>query len=80
MTRVVHTRTFRSGNSQAVRLPREVAFEDEQELVIVRSGDVMTIYPAAASIAEMIARLQALPAPPAIEEREEEELPERSGL
>jgi hypothetical protein len=40
----------------------------------------MTIYPAAASIAEMIARLQALPAPPAIEEREEEELPERSGL
>jgi antitoxin VapB len=80
MTTVVHTRTFRSGNSQAVRLPREVAFGDDEELVIVRSGDVMTIYPAATSIPEMIARLQALPAPPAIEERDDEELPEREGL
>ena len=35
---------------------------------------------AATSIPEMIARLDALPRPPSIEERDEEELPEREGL
>ena len=77
---IARTRTFRSGNSEAVRLPRDVAFGDGVELVIVRSGDVMTIYPATASIPAMIERLRALPAPPTIERRDEEELPERRGL
>lgn len=74
------TRTFRSGNSEAVRLPKDVAFGEDVELVIVRSGDVLTLYPAATSIPEMIARLAALPAPPSIEARDEEELPERPRL
>jgi antitoxin VapB len=77
---VARTRTFRSGNSEAVRLPKDVAFGDDVELVIVRSGDVMTIYPAEMSIAEMVDRLRALPAPPGIERRDDEELPEREGL
>lgn len=77
---IARTRTFRSGNSEAVRLPRDVAFGENVELVIVRSGDVMTIYPAATTIPAMIARLHALPAPPDIEQRDEEELPERKGL
>ena len=77
---VVRTRTFRSGNSEAIRLPRDVAFGEDVELVIVRSGDVMTIYPAATSIPEMIARLRSLPAPPNIETHDDEEIPERSGL
>jgi antitoxin VapB len=77
---VARTRTFRSGNSEAVRLPKDVAFGDDVELVIVRSGDVMTIYPAEMSIAEMFDRLRALPAPPGIERRDDEELPEREGL
>jgi antitoxin VapB len=77
---VVRTRTFRSGNSQAIRLPRGVAFGEDVELMIVRSGDVMTIYPVAASIPEMIAQLRALPAPPRVEQRDEEESPERPGL
>jgi antitoxin VapB len=64
---VVRTRTFRSSNSEAVRLPKDVAFGEDVELVIVRSGDVMTIYPAKSSISEMIARLRALPVPPMIE-------------
>jgi antitoxin VapB len=76
----VRSRTFRSGNSVAIRLPRDVAFGEGVELFIVRSGDVMTIYRAAASIPEMIARLDALPAPPTIERREEEQLPERAQL
>ena len=77
---VTKTRTFRSGNSEAVRLPKNVAFGEDVELVVVRSGDVLTLYPAAISIPEMIARLKALPVPPFIEERDDEELPERVGL
>ena len=77
---VTKTRTFRSGNSEAVRLPKDVAFGEEVELVIVRSGDVLTLYRAATSIPEMIARLKALPVPPSIEKRDDEELPEREGL
>lgn len=77
---VAKTRTFRSGNSEAVRLPKGVAFGEDVELVLVRSGDVLTVYPAATSIPEMIARLEALPVPPSIEERDDEELPERAGL
>ena len=63
-----------------MRLPKEVAFGDNVELTIVRSGDVMTIYPAATSVTDMIARLRELPVPPAIERRDDEELPERPGL
>lgn len=74
------TKTFRSGNSEALRLPRNVAFGEDVELVIVRSGDVMTIYPAATSVAAMVARLKKLPAPPTIGQRDVEEIPERSGL
>jgi antitoxin VapB len=77
---VARSRTFRSGNSEAIRLPRDVAFGPDVELVIVRSGDVMTIYPAAMSIPAMIKRLRSLPAPPTIERRDDEELPERPGL
>jgi antitoxin VapB len=77
---VARSRTFRSGNSEAIRLPRDVAFGPDVELVIVRSGDVMTIYPAAMSIPTMIKRLRSLPAPPTIERRDDEELPERPGL
>jgi len=74
------SRTFRSGNSEAIRLPRDVAFGEDVELVIVRSGDVMTIYPAATTIPEMLARLRELPAPSYIEQRDDEELPERPGI
>ena len=72
---VAKTRTFRSGNSEAVRLPKDVAFGEDIALVIVRSGDVLTLYPAATSIPEMITRLEALPVPPSIEARDDEELP-----
>jgi antitoxin VapB len=77
---IARSRTFRSGNSEAIRLPRDVAFGEDVELVIVRSGDVMTIYPAAASIPEMVARLRELPVPPNIEVRDQEDIPERTRL
>ena len=77
---IARSRTFRSGNSEAVRLPKDVAFGENVELVIVRSGDVMTIYPAATTIPEMVAMLRELLAPPYIERRDDAELPDRDGL
>jgi antitoxin VapB len=77
---IARSRTFRSGNSEAVRLPKDVAFGEDVELVIVRSGEVMTIYPAQTSVAEMVDRLRAMPVPPEIERRDDEHLPERTGL
>lgn len=76
----VTSKTFRSGNSQAVRLPREIAYDDGVELTIVRTGDVITMTPKRPSIAEMLAKLEALPGPTSIEVRDTEEIPERPGL
>jgi len=77
---IARTRTFRSGNSEAVRLPKDVAFGDDVELVLVRSGDVVTMYPAGLTIPAMLQRLQALPRPRTIERRDDEPLPDRPGL
>ncbi|MBC7768950.1 MAG: AbrB/MazE/SpoVT family DNA-binding domain-containing protein [Phycisphaerales bacterium] len=77
---IAKSKTFRSGNSEAVRLPKEVAFGDGVELIVVRSGDVVTLYPATLTLAEMAERLAGLPAPSSIERRDEEELPERRSL
>ena len=74
------SRTFRSGNSEAVRLPKDVAFGREVELTIVRSGDVLTIFPRQPPIGELIKRLAKLPKPSDIEVRDDETLPERPGL
>jgi antitoxin VapB len=77
---IINTRTFRSGNSEAVRLPRDLAFGSDVELTLIRSGDVLTIFPAKPPIGELIARLAALPRPGAVEVRDEEPFPERPGL
>jgi DNA-binding NarL/FixJ family response regulator len=50
------------------------------ELVLVRSGDVLTVYPTSLSIPDMVARLRDLPVPPTVERRDETEIPERHGL
>ena len=76
----VTSKTFRSGNSQAVRLPREIAYEDGVELTITRSGNVLTIQPKRPSIAEMLAKLDALPKPSYIQERDDDIFPDRPGL
>lgn len=74
---VARSRTFRSGNSEVLRLPKDIAFGEDVELVLVRSGDVLTVYPLRTTIPEMIAQLSALPAPPAVETRDEGEQPEQ---
>ncbi|MDB4979691.1 MAG: VapB family protein [Myxococcales bacterium] len=65
---------------EPLRLPRDVAFGEGVELVIVRSGNVMTIYPAQRSVPDMIARLRELPPPPSIEQRDVGDLDGRDGL
>lgn len=74
------SRTFRSGNSEAVRLPRDLAFGPDVELTLVRSGDVLTIYPTRMSVADLVAALNQLPRPSSIEVRDEDIFPERPGL
>jgi antitoxin VapB len=76
----VTSRIFRSGNSEAVRLPKEVAFGKEIEVTIVRSGDVITIYPKRTPIQEALEKLRSLPKPSSIEVRDVEPIPERDGL
>jgi len=77
---IADSRTFRSGNSEAVRLPKDVAFGRDVELTIVRSGDVLTIFPRHPPVGELLKRLASLPRPSDIEERDTEELPERPGV
>jgi antitoxin VapB len=74
------TKTFKSGNSEALRLPREVAYGLGVELTIVRSGDVMTIYPTRPPIAQLIEELNALPRPKSVGVRDAIEPPDRVGL
>ena len=41
-----NSRVFRSGNSQAVRIPRELAYDDVgQEVEVERKGDTLLIRP-----------------------------------
>jgi len=47
--------------------------------VLARSGDVITMHPAAMTICAMLDRLAALPRPRAIERRDDEPLTERAG-
>jgi antitoxin VapB len=77
----MRTRIFKSGNSQAVRIPAEMAFADGQtELEITRSGDVLIIRPAqiAGSLREAMEILRLLPKPEPIGPIERIEVPERS--
>jgi len=43
MNKPVHTKTFKSGNSVAVRLPKGFAIPAEAEVELEKSGDTVTI-------------------------------------
>jgi antitoxin VapB len=59
---MARTRVFKSGNSQAIRIPAEIAYEDGcAELEITRSGDVITIYPARSGIKHAVEMLRQMP-------------------
>jgi len=74
------TRAFKSGNSQAVRIPAELAYDDmNAELEIARHGDVIVIRPAGKTMKDVIEKLRSMPKPPEIETYVPIELPEREG-
>ena len=51
------TRVFKNGNSQAVRIPAELAYErSDIDVEIVRVGDELRIRPARRSLADVLAK------------------------
>lgn len=72
------TRAFKSGNSQAIRIPAELAYDDpSMELEITRLGDVITIFPARRSLKDAVAALRTMPKPPRVEKRQAIDVPSR---
>ena len=72
------TRAFKSGNSQAVRIPAELAYPDlDIDLEITRLGDVITIYPARNSLSDVVAALRCMPRPSRVEKRRPIDVPLR---
>jgi antitoxin VapB len=66
---VMRTKVFKSGNSQAVRIPAEFAYADtDAPFEITRTGDVITIYPAHGNLRLAVELLRNMPKPPSIGE------------
>jgi antitoxin VapB len=61
------TKVFRSGNSLAVRLPREITFAEGTEVVVTRQGESLIVSPARLDMTTLVARLGLGPAPRALE-------------
>ena len=80
------TRTFKSGNSVALRLPKALGIGPDERMVIERKGNVLTVRPAAdpaeakRKLIELVERLEAVGRCGEIEERESIEFPDRPGL
>jgi antitoxin VapB len=73
------TRAFKSGNSQAVRIPAEIAYADATELEITRIGDEIRLRPVGQNLKALADELRRLPKPSEIEERDPIEFPDRDG-
>jgi antitoxin VapB len=79
--KIAHSRTFRSGNSDAIRLPKEVSFGADVEVEIVKTGDVLTIRPKPEmTMKELFEALDKLPLPKQVQKREKIIFPKRRGL
>jgi antitoxin VapB len=64
------TKVFRSGNSLAVRLPREISFPEGTEVVVTRQGDSLVVAPARLDMSALVAQLGLGPSPRALERPE----------
>jgi antitoxin VapB len=79
--KIAHSRTFRSGNSDAIRLPKEVSLGTDVEVEIVRTGDVLTIRPKPRMTGkQLVEALEKLPKPATVQKREKIIFPKRRGL
>ena len=56
---MVSTKLFRNGNSQAVRIPADLAFSSmDMELEIEREGDELRVRPAARRLGDVLGKLR----------------------
>ncbi|SAL50097.1 SpoVT/AbrB domain-containing protein [Caballeronia cordobensis] len=75
------TRVFRNGNSQAVRIPADLAYErSDLELEIERVGDEIRIRPARRPLAGVLKKFARFSPDFMAEGRGEQEQAEREGL
>lgn len=86
MTKPIRTKTFKSGDSVAVPLPKEFAIPEGTDVELDKSGDIVTLRVTRdaarekARMLKLLNELDALPKPPSVEKREPIEFPERDGL
>jgi antitoxin VapB len=77
------SKTFKSGNSIALRLPRALGIGPDEKMVIEQHGSVLSVRPAVdpaeekRKLLQMLDELRALPKPASIQKREPIEFPER---
>ena len=77
----VDSKTFKSGNSEALRLPKEVALGPDVEVTIRKVGQTLTITPKRKNtVADLIEALERLPKPARPMKRERIIFPKRRGL
>lgn len=80
------TRTFKSGNSVALRLPKGLAIGPDEKMLIEQNGDVLTIRrlkdPAEETrkLKALVADLREIGRPPDVQARDPFDFPERPGL
>ena len=79
---VYRTKIFRAGNSDALRLPKDVTLGTDVEVEIVKQGDVLTIRPAPKMTPQqLVAELRKMGKPPGPPmKREKIIFPKRKGL
>jgi antitoxin VapB len=86
MNALHRTRTFKSGNSVAVRLPKDLSFSAGVEVALERRGEEVVIRRVVdtaaekAAIAALVARLREIGPVGEIEQRDPDIFPERPGL
>ena len=75
------TRVFKNGNSQAVRIPADLAYErTDVELEIERVGDELRVRPARRSLAGVLRKFAKFSPDFMAEGRDEQEQAEREAL
>ena len=75
------TRAFKNGNSQAVRIPADLAYErTDIDLEIEREGDEIRIGPARRSLAGVLTKFAQFSPEFMAEDRGDQEQTERDGL
>jgi antitoxin VapB len=83
---VIETKTFKSGNSVAVRLPKGLGFEADMPVTIEQVGDSLRITPVSDAaegkrrVRELVEALLAMEPVGEIEKRIPIEFPDRPGL